>query len=643
MRRLIAPLALIMTLIGTALPVCAQVPAHLWSKRFGGTGFGDTGRAVAVDGSGNLFVAGSFSATTDFGGGGLVALGSNDIFVAKYDPIGNHLWSKRLGASSGENCYSVAADVSGNVLVTGYFNATVDFGGGGLVSAGSADIFVAKYSASGTHLWSKRFGSTLADVGLAVTADGSDNVLVTGYFNNTVNFGGANLVSAGSSDIFLAKFDASGNHLWSKRFGGIGIEQGSSVTKDASGNVLLTGYFGNSVDFGGGALVSAGGDEVFLAKYDANGNHLWSKRFGGTFGDYGYSVAVGPAGAVYLAGAFNITIDLGGGPLVSAGGLDFYLAKYDANGVHQWSNRHGGVGTDAGYAMALDGSGNAFVTGVFGSTVDFGGGPLVSAGSDEIFMAKYAADGTHRWSARYGSSSFDLGYGAAVDGVGNACFTGTFNGSVDFGGGALTSAGNDDLFLAKYAGAAAQPLVTSIIDIGNDQGRAGEDPVRTLGLRSIRVAVSPVTSYEAYRRDDAAPALVSAWREPAGLSGAGTARERLDVRGFRRRRTARPTYGIDAPTIGDSTIALGQYCSVFYVRAATADDDPLLRLGARQRLLARQPGARGAAELHVQRGASLVERVHREGLRLLHGVRLEHRLRSARRPWWITAWRRRWT
>ena len=109
-------------------------------------------------------------------------------------------------------------DGSGNVFVTGIFSGTVDFGGGNLVSAGSVDIFVAKYNANGVHQWSKRLGGTGGEIGQAVAVDGSGNVVVTGDFSGTVDFGGGNLVSAGSSDVFLAKYNASGVHQWSKRF-----------------------------------------------------------------------------------------------------------------------------------------------------------------------------------------------------------------------------------------------------------------------------------------------------------------------------------------------------------------------------------------------------------------------------------------
>ena len=161
-------------------------------------------------------------------------------------------------------------DGAGNVLVTGGFQNGVDFGGGTLTSAGGDDIFLATYSNSGAHLWSKRFGSTSTDTGRGVSVDGAGNVLVTGGFQNSVDFGGGTLTSAGGDDIFLATYHSpSGAYQWAKRIGGTNTDRGVGVSMDGAGNVLVTGHFADSVNFGGGTLTSVGGPDIFLAKYEA--------------------------------------------------------------------------------------------------------------------------------------------------------------------------------------------------------------------------------------------------------------------------------------------------------------------------------------------------------------------------------------
>jgi hypothetical protein len=139
------------------------------------------------------------------------------------------------------------------------------------------DIFLAKFNASGTHLWSKRFGNASFQSGDSVAVDPQGNVFTTGYLMGSADFGGGTLTSAGATDVYLAKFSPTGAHLWSKRFGDSAGQAGSDVTVTSDGNVAVTGVFAGTLGFGGPPLGSAGGSDVFVAKFDPNGNHLWSK------------------------------------------------------------------------------------------------------------------------------------------------------------------------------------------------------------------------------------------------------------------------------------------------------------------------------------------------------------------------------
>jgi hypothetical protein len=329
----------------------------------------------------------------DCGGGYLCS----DMFLVKFDSNGNHLWSKKFGGSGSDAGYSISVDNSGNVYVTGYFtSSTIDFGGGPLTNAGNGDIFLAKFDSSGNHLWSKKFGGSSSDWGNSVSVDSSGNVYITGYFgSSTIDFGGGALTNAGYRDIFLAKFDSNGNHLWSKSFGGSGDDYGYSVSVDSSGNVYITGNFQSStIDFGGGALTNAnaGYSDIFLAKFDSNGNHLWSKSFGGISDDYGNSVSVDSSGNVYITGYFkSSTIKFGGGALTNTGGYDIFLARFDSNGNHIWSKRFGEDNWDMGQSISVDISSNVYITGWFSSsTIDFGGCPLSNEGDSDIYLIKYA-------------------------------------------------------------------------------------------------------------------------------------------------------------------------------------------------------------------------------------------------------------
>jgi hypothetical protein len=443
-------------LAGISTPTRATGPVHLWSERFGGA-LMDESVTVAVDPSGNVIVSGRFQGTANFGGGNLVSGGGFDIFLAKYDANGVHLWSKSFSASSNQRVIVVTADPFGNIVLTGNSSGAVSLGGAPVGGSGSFDIIVAKYDLSGAHLWSKGFGSAGGnDSGWDVATDATGAIALTGYFTNTVNLGGATFVSMGSSDMFVVKFDSSGAHQWSRRFGDSGADQGVSVEFDGAGNLIMLSQFAGSVDFGGGPLASSGTYDVALAKFDTVGSHLWSKHFGGASSEFAAYVARDNADNIYLGALIQGNgADFGGGPLTHFGSDDVVLAKYDPSGAHLWSHSYGGARSDVGQTVAVDNAGNVAMIGNYYGTADFGSGfdsTDTSWGnpSSDIFLALYDTNGVPQWSATFGDSLQDFGYSVAMAGVGTPVITGVFAGSVDFGGGPLTSAGSFDVFVAKF-------------------------------------------------------------------------------------------------------------------------------------------------------------------------------------------------
>jgi hypothetical protein len=383
-----------------------------------------------------------------------------DIFVAKYSASGSPVWSRSIGGNASDSANAVAVDSSSNVVVTGYQASTsADYGGGMLASRGSNDIFVAKYSSTGGYLWAKTVGGTGVDEGTGVATDAAGNVYVTGHFSQAVDFGGGSLTSAGSMDVFLVKYSSTGAHVWSKRIGGSGFDMGGAVGVDSAGNVVVAGNFQGTIDCGGGPLTSAGLGDLFVAKYSPTGQHLWSKRFGGTGDDSVHGVAVDGAGDVFLTGQFKNTINFGvGAPnLTSGGNEDIFLAKLaGATGGHVWSKRFGSLRTDIAYGIALDGGGDVAITGFFAYVTDFGAGNLVAQDND-VFVAKYNSAGTYLSARRYGdpagspTPTGQFGNAIAMSGGGNISITGYFVGSLDFGtGGTMNSTpyGGADAFLA---------------------------------------------------------------------------------------------------------------------------------------------------------------------------------------------------
>lgn len=425
--------------------------AHTWSKRFGDSSAQEV-QSIATDGAGNVILTGYFSGSVDFGGEPLLSSGgSTDIFVAKLDLAGNHLWGERFGLGEGQFGHSIATDSVGNIVLTGVLYGGADFGGGLLWSEGGNDVFVAKLSPEGSHLWSKRFGNGFNQWGLSVAMDSAGNIVLTGAFAGTIDFGGQSLSSAGGADIFLAKLDPAGNALWSKSFG-VGNDQwGRAVATDGAGNIVLVADGLGGVDFGGGQLPWGGSYDIFVVKLDPTGAHVWSKCFGDSSSQSGPSIATDSDGNIVVTGTFLGTVDFGGGALSSAGINDAFVAKLDPTGAHLWSTSFGDPSFQHGIDIATDSAGNVVVTGAFEGTVEFGGGPRSSVGGKDVCVVKLDPSGAHLWSNCFGDGSDQHGQSIAVDSTGSVVLTGFLDGSADFGGGLLSSAGSSDIFVVKLA------------------------------------------------------------------------------------------------------------------------------------------------------------------------------------------------
>jgi beta-propeller repeat-containing protein len=347
-------------------------------------------------------------------------------------------------------------------------------------------------------LWAKRAGGTGSnDVATGTAVDGSGNIYVTGIFQGSATFGlgeanQTTLISAGSDDMFVAQYSSSGVLLWAKRAGGTGLDRGVGIAVDGLGNIYVAGIFQGSATFGLGeanqtTLTSSGGsDDIFVAQYDSSGTLQWAKGAGGTGSDRGAGIAVDGLGNSYVTGWFNGTAMFGQGQanqttLTSSGGSDdIFVAQYDFNGALQWAKRAGGAGQDQGAGIAVDGSGNSYVTGYFNGSATFAQGQanqttLTSVGDREMFVAKYDSIGTLLWAKRSGGTGADRGFSIAVDGLGNIYVTGLFQVTATFGQGqanqtTLTSNGSDDIFVAKHDSSGALQWAKRVGDTESDGG-----------------------------------------------------------------------------------------------------------------------------------------------------------------------------
>ncbi len=458
----------------------------LWAKSAGGNG-NDDGQSVSTDTSGNVFVTGAFnSPTLTFGTTTLTNAGINsgDIFLVKFSTSGNVLWAKSVGGAANDLGYSTSPDISGNVLITGAFNSpSITFGTTTLNNSdntgSTTDIFLVKYSSSGNVLWAKSAGGVANDYGYGVSSDISGNVLITGSFNSpTITFGTTTIANAGSNsgDVFLVKYNPSGNVLWAKSAGGTGDDGGRSVSTDSLGRVFVTGYFNSpTIIFGTNTLSNAGASDIFIVVFVSfDGSVDWAQRVGGTGNDEGNCVSNDENGNCYITGYFqSSTITFANTTLTNSGAADIFVLKYDGNSYQVWAKSSGGVGNDLGCGVSTSTFGNVlllFITGSFNSSpyMAFGSTnlPNSNAGGGNVFIVRYfASSGSMTWAKSASGFFNDEGKSITTDVNGNTYVTGYFDSpAIAFGTTTLQNAGG---FVVKYSPSGNVLWAQRVGDYGN--------------------------------------------------------------------------------------------------------------------------------------------------------------------------------
>ncbi|HEX5132528.1 MAG TPA: FlgD immunoglobulin-like domain containing protein [Candidatus Krumholzibacteria bacterium] len=493
-----------------------------WLIRGGGI-VDDSGYSTAVDASGNVFVAGRINAKyggVDFDGTVVSGPVGYDGFVMSIDPRGALRRVRTIGGEFSDWATGVALDADGNVIVVGEFRGEVDLGGGPVRSTGSADIFVIKYDEDGIVRWARSFGGSREDnvFGVAVGPDGS--IHLAGDFRGTIDFGGGPASTSNPTgnepDGFDLKLDADGNYVWSHTWGSNWNDWARAIAVDATGAVMVGGFE---------TLYPSATQTAPLRRYSADGSLEWRRQLSG--GGEIFGVGVAASGQIFATGKR-------GAP------EGFVTASFGTDGTEHYADYHAGTVDGTGIAV---GPSDFMIVGSFKGTVDFGGQER-STIRTLFYVAHYNFDGSLRSVLTYGQpyNSSSATAVALIPPAQGYVVTGTVGSQLDIGTGIVTSAGSTDIFVARYGAAPPllgdAPAIRSIVDVGNDQGgrvnvsfeRSGQDAAG---------APLPVLRYDVRVREEP-PAVPPVWQTVASVPAHGQGTYRLLVPTFADRTPANP-------------------------------------------------------------------------------------------------------
>jgi hypothetical protein len=396
----------------------------------------------------------------------LSSVGARDFFIAKYDNLGQLIWAKGIGGGSHEHARSIALDASGNVFVAGDYNGLVDFDPGVGFSfqdvKGASDIFVAKYSSQGNFIWAKTFGGVGIESCRDMNLDAFGNLIITGVYQGTSDFdpngGVINMTSVGQFDAFLLKLDVSGNYVWAKSIQSANSNYINQVIVDHTGNINVVGYFQGTADFDPSSatfsMTTIGDKSAFFAKYSPQGQFMNATMIGGSGFEIGKAIAVDLQDNIYITGDFRGVVDFdpsGNTNFVTSAGIrDIFVAKYTTQGQLVWVNKIGGTGDDQATAITLDNNNEVFVAGYFNGSMTFPNlKTFTSAGNTDIVLARYDSGGALKYIVCYGGGNGDEAIGLIANNSGDIYNIGWIQGVSNFGNTTLSSAGDRDIYFAK--------------------------------------------------------------------------------------------------------------------------------------------------------------------------------------------------
>jgi len=372
---------------------------YQWNITWGESGIAEGARALALDSSGNIYLAGFTNNTIS---------GDFDMCLVKFDNLGQYQWNRTWGGSYEDSAAAIGLDSSDNIYLAG---------GIGHLGGETADMCLVKFDSNGQYQWNRTWGGSKYDFAHAVALDSSDNIYLAGKYRYD------NLRS--DSDVCLVKFDSNGQYLWNRTWGGSYDEEAYSIALDSSDNIYLAGYI----------IVDDGPMDFCLVKFNNLGDYQWNSTWGGSYDDHAFDIALDSSENIYLAGFYTIVNDID---------FDFCLVKFNNLGEYLWNRTFGGNGMDWATSIVLDSSDNIYIGGVVDTT---------GLGNYDFCLVECDNLGFQQWNHTWGGSGFDAYWDIILDSLQNVYLAGTWDENFNVG--------NPDMLLVKVDTGPPQISITS--------------------------------------------------------------------------------------------------------------------------------------------------------------------------------------
>jgi hypothetical protein len=439
-----------LTILAAFCSVC-NAQTFTWAHGEGGIG-NDVATSVTTDEYSNVYVAGYIAGTATFQNLTYTGTGLYDVFIAKYSITGVLIWAKLFGSIDNDRATGIAYK-QGSLYLTGTYSANIAFDSITLnTTNNTTDVFVAKLDKDGNVIWATSATGTGTANATGISVDDSGSAYISGTFINRIVFGNDTLSTVNSfTESFIAKYNANGGAEWAVQTKAFNANVANAVSVSNSGDVALAGFFAGSLTIGDVVISSLSPSfDVYVASFSADsGNLQWIKSAGGYLEDAGSGVATDPQGNIYITGYFAGTAYFDNDSVSYNDYNDVFTAKYNAQGSCQWVQAGKGPALDLGNGIAADKFGGTYVTGMFEDAINFSGGTLTGTDRD-VFLVSYDTDGNIRWMTKAGGVQTSSGFAVALNREQDVVLAGYYLHTCYFDDIALDYGDNNDLFIAKY-------------------------------------------------------------------------------------------------------------------------------------------------------------------------------------------------